>query len=101
MVGEIWIRFAMCDGGASTVRIFRFHVASGCICCVGGGWLAIIAAGCERDCQRTRRFPAEHLAASAESLFGAGGYSLSYIRVAREFLEVGRAGCASLLFSAG
>src|ERR1035438_8424947 len=30
-----------------------------------------------------------------------GGYSLSYIRVAREFLEVGRAGCASLLFSAG
>src|ERR1035438_111450 len=56
--------------GRYTVRVFRFRVASGCVCCVGGDWLARIAAGCDRDCQRTRGFPAEHLAASAESLFG-------------------------------
>src|ERR1017187_6967268 len=56
--------------GRYTVRFFRFHVASGCICCVGGDWLARIAAGCGGNCQRTRGFPAEHLAASAESLFG-------------------------------
>src|ERR1022692_4257867 len=50
--------------------VFRFHVASGCICCVGGDWLAGIAAGCDRGCQRARGFSAERLAASAESLFG-------------------------------
>src|SRR5208337_1165452 len=33
--------------------------------------------------------------------FRRAGYSLSDIRVAREFLEIGRVGCASLLFSAG
>jgi len=29
------------------VRVFRFRVASGCICCVGGDWLAGIAADCD------------------------------------------------------
>jgi hypothetical protein len=33
--------------------------------------------------------------------FSEGGYSLSDIRVARKFLEIGGAGSASLLFSAG
>ena len=32
--------------------------------------LAAIAADCDGGCQRTRGFPAEHLVASAESLFG-------------------------------
>ena len=53
-----------------------------------------------RGCQRTGWFLAERLAASAESLFGGRGYPLSDTRVAREFLEVGGLGCASLLFSA-
>src|ERR1017187_3278837 len=87
--------------GCYAVAFFRFHVASRCICCIGGDWPARIAAGCGWNCQRTRGFPAEHLTASAESLYMRTGYSLSDIRVAREFLEIGGIGRALQLFSAG
>jgi len=53
------------------------------------------------NCQRTRGFPAEHLTASAESPFRRAWIFFAGIRVAREFLEIGGAGRALLLFSVG
>ena len=139
MVGEIWIRFAMCDGGARAIVLCRLPTlpAGGrpqstmvcptkvtgsrrvglpglapprslqgedfsISCCIRLHllhWRRLAGQNRRRlrwELSKNEGVPGRTPCGECGEPFRRGGYSLSYIRVAREFLEIG--GLAVLRF---